>query len=51
MNDMGHSAKSSSSYHGIRRWRSGWSRSIGQVQASDGEGKRLLVNRLDWVDT
>ena len=51
MSDMGHNAKSSSSHRGVRGWRSGWGSSIWQVQASDGEGKRLVVGRLDRVDT
>ena len=51
MSDVGHNAKSSSGHRGVNIWRGGWRRSIWQVQASDGEGKRLVVDRFDWVYT
>ena len=51
MSDVSHNAKSSSSLRGVSIWMSGWSRSIRQVQASDGEGKRFFIDRLNRVDT
>lgn len=51
MSDVGHSTKSSSGYCGVSVWRGGWRCCIWQVQISDGEGKRLVVDRLDWVNT
>lgn len=51
MSDVGHNAKSSSSHCGVSVWRDGWRCCIWQVQTSDCEGKRLVVDRLDWEDT
>lgn len=51
MSDMGHSAKSSGSHCRVRIWRDGGRCSIWQVQTSDGEGKRLVVDWLDRVNT
>lgn len=48
---MSHNTKSSSSHFGVSVWRGGRRCSIWQVQTSDGKGKRLVVDRLDWVDT
>ena len=47
---VGYNSESSSSHCGVSVWRIGWSRSIWQVQASDGEGERLVVDGLDWVN-
>ena len=51
MRDVGHYAKSSSCHFRVDVWGGGWRCSIWQVQASDSEEKRLVVDRLDRIDT
>lgn len=51
MSDVGYNAKSSRGHCGVSIWRGGWRCSIWQMQTSDGEGKRLVVDGLDGVDT
>ena len=51
MSDVGHNTKSSSSHCGVSVWRYRWRCSIWQVQTSDGEEKRLVVDRLNRINT
>lgn len=50
VSDVGHSAKSSGSHCRVSIWRDGGRCSIWQVQTSDSERKRLVVDRLDRVN-